>query len=459
MQGLKTRLWQRDLALTRLGAGIGSQFALHKLGNLLRTEDRRADADQRFYRQQARVLVDELGRLKGGVMKAGQLLALYGSYFLPADAVAILGELEDSTPAVEWRVVRPVLERAIGAVRMRELDIDERPLAAASLAQVHRARRRGDGLELALKIQYPGIAAAVDSDVATLRNLVRLARLAPRGVDLKPVFAEIRSMLHREVDYASERGFTESYARRLADDPRFVVPRVVTDYSGPGVLAMSFEPGAGVGTSMVRSLPSLRRTRLGRALVELVLREFFEWHCVQSDPHFGNYRIRLGEAEDGSLDRIVLLDFGAVRAYPTAFVEGYARIVRGAVERDPAQIAAGAVAVGLMDAGFPPEVRERFAALCELIVEPFNDHPRDGTPAALLNARGEYRWGASDLPKRIAHLAGRNMMSRWFRVPPPEMAFLHRRLTGVFALCAELRAEFNARPELLAALPPLETPP
>ncbi|MDN5874954.1 MAG: AarF/UbiB family protein, partial [Sinobacteraceae bacterium] len=243
MAKLKTGAFQRDLALTRLGVGAGSQMAVHTLKNVFRSGKARESANRVFYERQARVLADELGQLKGGVMKAGQMLSLYGKYFLPPEAVAVLSELQDSTQPVDWAVMQPVLERNIGARRVAELEVDLNPIGAASLGQVHRARRKSDGLELAVKIQYPGVAAAIDSDVRTLWNVVLFTRVAPKGLSLAPVFDEVREMLHREVDYLAERRFTEDYGRRLADDPRFVVPRVLDAYSGEQVLTTSFEAG------------------------------------------------------------------------------------------------------------------------------------------------------------------------------------------------------------------------
>lgn len=450
MQRLKTGSMQRNFALTRLGLGAGSQIVAHSLVNVFRGSVSRDEANRAFYERQARVLADELGQLKGGVMKAGQMLSLYGQYFLPEEAVAVLAELQDSTQPVAWPVVAPVLRQCIGAARAAELQIDEQPIGAASLGQVHRARRKADGLELAVKIQYPGVAAAIDSDVRTLSRIVLMSRLTPKGLDLKPTFAEVQEMLHREVDYTLERAFTEDYAKRLADDPCFVVPRVLPEYSGDKVLTATFEAGVSVRHPSVAALPQARRNRLARALFELCLKEFFVWHQVQSDPHFGNYRFRLGANADE--DRIVLLDFGATRRYPSEFVRGYSQIVCGAVQRQPQRVLQGANQIGLMQPGFPQNVLDAFVRMCELIVEPFNDHARDGTPPELLNAQGEYCWAKSDLPMRVANIAARNALSVYFRIPPREIVFLHRRIAGVFIICAALGAEFNARDMLLRVL-------
>lgn len=446
---LKTGALERNLALTKLGLGAGTKIVAHSVANLFRGEVSRSQSDREFYKRQAEILRDELGQLKGSVMKAGQMLSLYGQYFLPEEAVTVLSQLQDDTPAVHWRVVGPVLERALGRARMAELDIDHEPLAAASLGQAHRARRKKDGLELVVKIQYPGVADAIESDIKTLSRLITMTRLAPKGLDLNPIFAELREMLHREVDYAAERSFTESFAARLKDDPRFVVPRVLTEYSSDQVLTTTYEHGHHVKDAAVQSLSQERRSALGRAFVQVFVTELFKWNMVQTDPHFGNYRIR---PEANGPDRIVLLDFGATRIFGRGFVDHYAHIVRGGVERDREQIVRGAIGIGLMDAAFPKSVLDAFCEMCEMITEPFAGNEPGRVPAHLLNARGEYKWGDSDLPMRAGQLAAKNAFSKHFRVPPREIVFLHRRLSGVFIMLATLRAEVDARPLLLDVL-------
>ncbi|MGQ0502617.1 MAG: ABC1 kinase family protein [Panacagrimonas sp.] len=449
LSSLRTGSFERNFALTKLGFGAGSQIVAHSIANLFRGEVSRSESDRAFYKRQAEILRDELGQLKGSVMKAGQMLSLYGQYFLPEEAVTVLSQLQDDTPAVQWRVVAPVLERALGRKRLSELDVDETPLAAASLGQAHRARRKSDGLEVVVKIQYPGVADAIESDLKTLSRLLMMTRMAPKGLDLSPIFAELREMLHREVDYAAERNFTETFARRLADDPRFVVPRVLTDYSSDQVLTTTYEHGYHVKDPHVQGLSLERRSALGGAFVDLFVTELFRWHMVQTDPHFGNYRIRPGE--DGK-DRIVLLDFGATRVFGRGFVENYANIVRGGVERDHAQILRGACDIGLMSDRFPEHVHEAFALMCEMITEPFAGNEPGRVPPQLLNAQGEYKWGESDLPMRAGQLAAKNAFSKYFRLPPREIVFLHRRLSGVFIMLATLHAEVDARPMLMAAL-------
>ena len=429
MGPLKTRPFERNLALTRMGVTAGARIAAHEFANLFRGRASRADSNRTFYAGQARVLADELGQLKGSVMKVGQMLSLYGQYFLPPEAVEVLAGLQDNTPPVEWKSLAPVLKRALGRA-LAELEINPVPLASASLGQVHRARRKADGADLVLKVQYPGVADAIESDISTLARLISMTRLAPRGLNLEPVYAEVREMLHREVDYLAEIDHVRRFADKLAGDARYVVPRAFEEYCSDQVLALSYESGLSVRDARVRALPQARRNALAEAALDLFLRELFDWGMVQTDPHFGNYRIRL----DAGGDRMVLLDFGATRLFGRGFVQGYRLMLRGALADDGAAVLRGAEGIGLMSADFPAPVVQAFVELCELIVEPFRG--------------GAYDWGASDLPRRVGEKIARNALTRYFRIPPREIVFLHRRLAGVFILLAALGARWDGRPLL-----------
>lgn len=449
MSRLTTRPLARNLAMARLGVGAGARIAAHSLGNVFRSGAARDAADRAFYRDEAETLAETLGSLKGSVMKAGQMLSLYAQYFLPPEAVDVLAGLQDDTPPVDWAVVEPVLRAELGRARAAELEIDPVPLAAASLGQAHRARRRRDGAELVLKLQYPGVAEAIDSDVATLSRVVGMTRLAPSGLDMAPVFDELRDMLYREVDYEHEAECTIAFAERLADDPRYIVPRVYPEYSSQRVLALSFEPGVSLRSRAAHGLPQAQRDALAEQFVELFLREFFDWGMVQTDPHFGNYRLRLDE---GAPPRLVLLDFGATRRFDAEFVDGYRDILAGGLLGPRQRIEAGARRIGLIKGRFPPEAMRAFSELVELVMEPFRLPGEAGANAALMTASGAYRYGASDLPPRVGQKIARNSLTRHFRVPPREIVFLHRRLAGAFMACAELRAELAARDHLLPYL-------
>ncbi|MBN7771547.1 AarF/ABC1/UbiB kinase family protein [Marinobacter daepoensis] len=441
---IKTGSFERRLSLTRAGLFAGTRMASHMATNWFSNKETREQRHRAMLSSQARFLVDELGKLKGSVVKIGQVMALYGEHFLPEEVTEALHTLEDQTTSLEWSAIERVLKAELGPARLAELDVDPEPIGAASLGQVHRAVRRRDGLEIVLKVQYPGVADAVDSDLNAVAHLLKVARLVSFGPEFNDWLEEVREMMHREVDYRLEARTTEKFRDMLSHDPRFVVPRVLPEYSTEHIIASTFEHGHSVGSTAVKELPLARRSALGQAALELFFRELFEWGEIQTDPNFGNYRIRLaGENGQGpENDCIVLLDFGAVQSYSNAFLAPVIKMIRASYEENLEQVIEGGVELRFMSRDWPPEVLEKFGRVCMSVLEPL---ARDRTrwPDDAVNSKGEYRWKQSDLPSRVAKQAARSAISRYFRVPPKEFVFLNRKLIGVYTFIAVLHSEFN----------------
>jgi aarF domain-containing kinase len=375
----------------------------------------------------AEKLARRLARMRGAAMKLGQLLSLEGEDLLPpefSEALAVLRATADAMPVSQ---VRRILGREYGKgweARFREFDFE--PIASASIGQVH-AAVTADGRELALKVQYPGVARSIDSDVNNLASLLRLTRIVPVELDVSKLIEEAKRQLRQEADYRLEAEHLRRYRELVADDPGVSVPRVHDDYTTKRVLAMDRAHGRPIEDLRGPEHPQERRDEAGRRLQRLVFRELFEFGFMQTDPNFANYLI-----EDGT-DRIVLLDFGSAREFHREFVERYARICRGMISEDLDEVRRIAVEIGYL-AGDEREDRAR--ALGELILlvgEPLR-HP------------GVYDFGASSLGAR-ARDAGFDLAFRrgFMRAPPPETIFLHRKLAGTFLLCARIRARIDTR--------------
>lgn len=441
---IKTGSFERRMSLTRAGLFAGTRMASHMATNWLTTKDKREARHRAMLSSQARFLVDELGKLKGSVVKIGQVMALYGEHFLPEEVTEALHTLEDQTTSLAWSSIEKVLKAELGATRLAELEVDPEPIGAASLGQVHRARRKSDGLEMVLKIQYPGVADAIDSDLNAVAQLLRIARLVSFGPEFNDWLEEVRVMMHREVDYRLEARTTEKFRQMLLDDPRFVVPRVLEEYSSALVIASTYEHGHSVSSVAVRELPLDRRSDLGRAALELFFRELFEWGEIQTDPNFGNYRIRIAgeQGADPGYDQIVLLDFGAVQAYSREFLDPVIQMIRASYEQDLSAVIEGGIKLRFMSRDWPDEVLNKFGSVCMSVLEPLA-RDRSQWPEYAVNEKGQYRWKQSDLPSRVARQAARSAISRYFQVPPKEFVFLNRKLIGVYTFIAVLHAEFN----------------
>jgi predicted unusual protein kinase regulating ubiquinone biosynthesis (AarF/ABC1/UbiB family) len=432
LKSIKSGLFSRGFSLARTSMTIGAKAAGHAVGGLFAGEENRAERAKDLLISQLSTLTRELGQLKGSLMKAGQMLSMYGEHFLPPEANAVLKSLQSQSPSLGWEAIEKVLKRQLGPEKLAELEIDREPMASASLGQVHRAKILADGRVVAIKIQYPGVDKAIDSDISALRRMLSVLKFIPGGPQYDELFSEVRTMLHREVDYAQELEATLFFRARLGDDPRYIIPEPFPRYSTARVLTTSLEEGVPVDSPEVLGLSESRRNALATAALELYFRELFELKLVQTDPHFGNYKVRLGEP-----DRLVLLDFGAARKVPEKFLKGYRRMVRGSIDRDPEEVARGGREVGFLREGDAPEQVADFYALCALICEPFADSHEE-----------DYDWGASDLPRRVAGLGGRLALGFKFRAPPREVVFLDRKMGGMFIFLHVLKAKIRARPIL-----------
>jgi predicted unusual protein kinase regulating ubiquinone biosynthesis (AarF/ABC1/UbiB family) len=373
-------------------------------------------------------LAGGLAHLRGAAMKLGQMLSLENGFALPPELTAILGQLQANAPAMPPQQLKAVLTREWGAGWHRQFQrFEVRPIAAASIGQVHRAWDK-DGRALAIKVQFPGIAESIDSDIATLGRLLRLPGLLPKGLDITPLLAEARAQLHDEADYTREARALAAFGQALAGESAFHVPALYRDFSTKRILAMEFVESAPIDSAA--SAPQPQRNQIASALITLVLREIFDLGQMQTDPNFANYRL----APDG---RIVLLDFGATRPISEGIAARYRALLRAFLARDE-----GAIWGKMTDLGYvtPNQPQERQALIVALALR----------ASAPLRQPAPYDFARSTLIADLA-LAGQELGAArdFWHVPPADLLFLHRKIGGMFLLAQRLGAQI-ALPPLLA---------
>jgi predicted unusual protein kinase regulating ubiquinone biosynthesis (AarF/ABC1/UbiB family) len=372
-------------------------------------------------------IADTLARMRGAAMKLGQLLSLEGGTVLPQAFTDALASLQASGDRMSPAQLHRILGREYGRGWQAKFAVfDDEPFATASIGQVHRARAK-DGRDLALKIQFPGVAASIASDVDNLSVLLRTTGLVPRDYDLGPLIATVKHQLRHETDYETESRSLARYRRLVSDDPTFVVPQPYDDLTTHRILAMEFLEGDPIDAMWKFDVPRRARDRVGHDVQKLVFRELFEFRFMQSDPNFANFLQRnQGQA-------IVLLDFGSMVEISEELSDRYRRLLQAAIHDDHASIAQLVVEYGWLSEEDRWDWVEGLADLVLLGCEP-------------LRKRGSYDFGASDLAQRVQKSSMKLAFERGLkRPPPPELVFIQRKLAGTFHLCTKLGAHVSAR--------------
>ncbi|MCJ8146798.1 AarF/ABC1/UbiB kinase family protein [Acinetobacter sp. A3.8] len=443
LDNLKTSAFDRRFSIAKASFIAGTRWASANASSMFSNEQEKDKKRKQAMSEQANYLVAEIGKLKGSVVKIGQMMALYGEHFLPAEITQALNTLNDKTVALSWHAIHKHLKQELGS-KLDDLTIDHEPLGTASLAQVHRAVRKSDGLELVLKIQYPGVADAIDSDMSLFRSMLRLTRMVPQTREFDEWYEEVRSMMHREVNYHMEAATTQRFHDRLKNDDRYVVPKIIDQYCTDRILCMTFERGVPINSPVMLSLPQARRNALGEASLEIAVRELFEWGEMQTDPNFGNYLVRLGNGQDIQ-DKIVLLDFGAIRQFDEHLLNVARNLIVSGYQHDKAEMIKSMSGYTFFDSipeSVKPDMSEVFLLATEAFSEPANN---PDMPEGLMDAEHRYDWKRSQLHNRVIQRASKSMASRYFSIPPKEFMFISRKFIGAYTFMTVIDAKTNVR--------------
>ncbi|MEA2341776.1 MAG: hypothetical protein QOG11_1853, partial [Solirubrobacteraceae bacterium] len=324
---IPTSRLRRSATVGRLAAGQAVRQMGTRAANLTRDDDQAQAALGRRQLETAEQIVTALGTMKGAAMKIGQVLSFLDVGLVPEEFreefQAKLAELRDAAPKVSYKDMRKVIEREYGeSIDEVFATFDPVPVAAASIGQVYRARLH-DGRDVAVKVQYPGVAAAVRADMQNLGMILRLMKSVAPGLDPKAIGEEIRSRIDEELDYELEAANQRALSRVFRGHPFIVIPDVVTSLSHEKVIVSEFVQGRGFEEA--KQLPQAERDRIGEIVFRFYFGCMYRHHQFSGDPHPGNCLL----LDD---DRMAFLDFGLFKRIRAEVAEFELQIQRLGIE-------------------------------------------------------------------------------------------------------------------------------
>jgi len=415
------RLWQY--------AGLGTSMALGAMSESLRRATGGGVGGSLILSPaNMERLVAKLSRMRGAALKLGQMISFQDLKLLPAPIHEVLQRVQDSADYMPVSQRDRVLASNLGS-DWRELfgQFDEVPIAAASIGQVHRATLKKTGENVAVKVQYPGVAHSIDSDLNNLSILLTASRLLPKGLYLEKTIANARVELAWECDYLREAKMAERFRILLANESKvFTVPRTIPEASGKQVLTAELMHGIAV-TKPSLNLTQDERNWIGTQILRLCLREITEFKFMQTDPNWTNFLY------NRDTKRLELLDFGASRSYPDEFVDPYVGVLRAASRGDRTTIRDLSIKLGYLTGNENKAMRHAHVDSVLTLAEPFSK-----------SAPEVYDFSDQTITDRVRALIP--LMMRERLVPPPEETYsLHRKLSGAFLLCARLGSNVRCR--------------
>ena len=424
---LKTGFISRNITLGRLSA----KTALALVGK------KNPDDIIASLAKQAKGWVKELGHLKGGLMKIGQMITMLDDKIIPAQIKDIFAPLGSQSIELDSKVIEGILAKRLGHERLKKLDWEREPYASASIGQVHRARIKKTNENIVLKIQYPRVAKTLDTDIKTFAHLFKILNVWP-GFDKAQAeehLAEVKSILAMEMNYKNEAKNLQTFSTFFEDYDNILVPKHYEEFSTRTILAMEYLPGKPFNREMTKELSKADRHQLAITVVYSLLAELFDLQLVQTDSHAANFR--LTQTPDGP--KLIMLDFGALKKVSKNRLHTLKKL--GAVwfhGRDQG-LHDALLDIGLLEPHDSQEIvelytritRVSFAALCP------DKHPFQNPSSPRLGSKA---WGDFLAKWQKDYLKIIGLVSRPL---PQDLLFLGRRLLGVRDFLEQLDPDWN----------------
>ncbi|EOX95485.1 Ubiquinone biosynthesis protein coq-8 [Theobroma cacao] len=423
--------FSRAFGFAALGAGLAWGTVQESAKRLVygspNSNDKQSAISPFLSEQNAERLALALCRMRGAALKIGQMLSIQDESLVPAPILTALDIVRQGADVMPRSQLNQVLDAELGRDWSSKLtSFDYEPMAAASIGQVHQAVTK-DGMDVAMKIQYPGVAGSIESDIQNVKLLLDYTNLIPEGLYLDRAMKVAKEELSRECDYNLEASNQKRFCDLLSSREGFYVPLVIDDISSKRVLTT--ELVYGVPIDKVALLNQGTRNYVGRKLLQLTLMELFVFRFMQTDPNWSNFLY------DEATRTINLIDFGAARDYPKRFVDDYLRMVMACANDDREAVIEMSKRLGFLT-GKESEVMLEAHVQAGFVV---------GLP---FSKPGGYDFRSTNITQSISNL-GATMLRHRLTPPPDEAYSLHRKLSGAFLACIKLGAVVPCRELLL----------
>ncbi|KAK9509908.1 hypothetical protein O3M35_004799 [Rhynocoris fuscipes] len=402
-----------------LGIGTVAEVARRTLG-LQQTA-----ADNPFLTPaNAERIVSTLCKVRGAALKIGQILSIQDNNVISPELQKAFERVRQAADFMPSSQVEKVMRSQLGPDwKSKFLKFEMKPFAAASIGQVHYGVNR-NGVECAVKIQYPGVAQGINSDIENLVGVLNLWNIFPEGMFIDKVVEVAKKELAWEVDYVREAQCTKKFKKLLTSYPDYYVPDVIDDLSSKEVFTTELVHGIPVDKCI--DLDEESKLRICKLILNLCLQELFEFRYMQTDPNWSNFFY------NQNTGKLILLDFGATRSYDKPFMDKYIKVIKAAADGNRQEVLQISRDMGFLTGFESKAMEEAHIDTVMILGEVFSDrYP-------------EFDFGRQDTILRVTKLVPTILQHRL--CPPPEEIYsLHRKLSGVFLLCTKLGVKMKCR--------------